>query len=57
MMHPWISPYDTSTLGVVVLLCLFLLFVANATLSRFDDDDRIQVTVPIIFSGGVGWIV
>ena len=25
--------------------------------SRFDDDDRIHMTVAVIFSDGVGWIV
>ena len=26
-------------------------------LLRFDDDDRIRATVPVIFSGGIDWII
>ena len=31
--------------------------VLHRRLLRFDDDDRIHATVPVIFSGGIGWIV
>jgi hypothetical protein len=36
---------------------LFMIGMDLVSFARIDDDHRIHMTVPVIFSDGVGWIV